>query len=345
MERNKEIDSYFNILCKGDYPDFIDKYIYTSEMQRLAYVGQFCGCDYTKIHNIKYWYSRLEHSIATALMTWNFTKDKTQTLAALFHDLGTPTFSHCIDYVMGDAVNQESSEIDVYTIIKSSPKIVKYLNDDGVYIDDLKNLKRYTVVENKKPKLCVDRLDGVLHTCLIWQQYWDLSTVKKVYDDIVVLKNEFDELEIGFQNQKIAELFFEGVYKYSIELQKNEAKYAMQFIADIINDMIEKRLLKTNDLYTLTEETIVSMMFDLYDEFQHFNNAEKIERTNEKPVDYYYVSVDAKKRYVIPICINGNKIERLDTFSTNCKEKLDEYLNFKDSKYAYVKTIKGIRKI
>lgn len=344
MERNKEIDNYFNILCKGDYPNFIDKYIDTVEMQRLAYVGQFCGCDYTKIHNIKYWYSRLEHSIATALMTWNFTKDKTQTLAALFHDLGTPTFSHCIDYVMGDTVNQESSEIDVFTIIKSSSKIANYLKDDDVNIDDLEDLEKYPIVENKKPKLCVDRLDGVLHTCLIWQQYWDLSTVKKVYDNIVVLNNEYDELEIGFQNQEIAELFFDGVFKYSIELQKNEDKYAMQFIADIIKDMIDKKILKINDLYELKEKTIVSMMFELYDEFEHFSNAEKIERTDEIPFDCYYVSVDAKKRYVIPICINGNKIARLDTFSTNCKEKLEEYLNYKDSKYAYVKKIKKIGK-
>lgn len=342
MKQNDELKEYFNILCKGDYPEFIDKYIDTKEMQRLYGIGQFCGCDYTKIHNIKYWFSRLDHSIVTALMTWNFTKDKTQTLAALFHDLGTPAFSHCIDYLMGDNINQESSEINVYDVINNSKQIKDYLKTDNVNIEDIKDLERYPVLENKKPKLCTDRLDGVLHTCLIWQQYWDLSTVKKVYDDIVVLTNEFNEPEIGFQNKEIAELFFDGVFKYSIELQKNEDKYTMQFMADLLKDMIDNNKINLKDLYEVSEEYIVVMMQGLYEEFNTFRETKSIERTEEMPKKNYYVTVDSKKRYVIPICINGNKIERLDTFSEECKEKLNIYLNFKDSKYAYVKKI-GIK--
>ncbi len=339
MKQNKEIREYFNILCKGDYPTFIDKYINTKEMQRLSGIGQFCGCDYTNIHNVKYWFSRLDHSIATALMTWNFTKNKTQTLAALFHDLGTPAFSHCIDYLMGDTINQESSEINVYDVISNSNEIKKYLKNDHINIEDIRDISIYPVVENKKPKICVDRLDGILGTCLIWQQYWDLSTVKKVYDDIVVLNNEFSEVEIGFQNKEIAELFFEGVFKYSIELQKNEDKYTMQFIADILKDMLDNNKLKLDDLYEVSEEYIISMMQTMYEDFNVFSKTKIIERTEEIPEKYYYVSIDAKKRYVVPICINGNKVVRLDTFSDKCKEKLDEYLSFSDSRYAYVEKI------
>jgi len=339
MKQNGEIREYFNILCKGDYPIFIDKYIDTKEMQRLSGIGQFCGCDYTSIHNVKYWFSRLDHSIATALMTWNFTKDKTQTLAALFHDLGTPAFSHCIDYLMGDTINQESSEINVYDVINNSITIKDYLKIDNINIKDIKDISIYPVVENKKPKICVDRLDGILGTCLVWQQYWDLSTVKKVYDDMVVLTNEYDEDEIGFQTKEIAELFFEGVFKYSIELQKNEDKYTMQFIADILKDMLKNNRLKLDDLYIFSEEYIISMIKTVYSDYNVFSKTKMIERTDEIPEKHYYVSIDAKKRYVVPICINSNKIARLDTFSNKCKEKLEEYLNFKDSKYAYVKKI------
>jgi hypothetical protein len=146
--------------------------------------------------------------MVTALMTWNFTKDKVQTLLALFHDLGTPAFSHTIDYVMGDAVNQESSEKDVFKIISNSTQLVGYLKEDNIDINELKYIDKYTIVENKKPKLCVDRLDGVLHTCFIWFRYWDLSTVKKIYDDIIVIINEDGEKEIGFKSLDMAELFF-----------------------------------------------------------------------------------------------------------------------------------------
>ena len=39
-------------------------------------------------------YSILEHSVGVALITWHFTRDKKQTLAALFHDISSPAFKH-----------------------------------------------------------------------------------------------------------------------------------------------------------------------------------------------------------------------------------------------------------
>ena len=52
-------------------------------MQRIGKIGYGCGTDYTKIFNNKFLYSNLEHSIAVALIVWNFTKDKKQTLARI----------------------------------------------------------------------------------------------------------------------------------------------------------------------------------------------------------------------------------------------------------------------
>ncbi len=43
-----------------------------------------CGTLYTKVYNDKYFYSTLTHSIAVALILWNFTKSKEQTLSGLF---------------------------------------------------------------------------------------------------------------------------------------------------------------------------------------------------------------------------------------------------------------------
>ncbi|MGI6325153.1 MAG: hypothetical protein ACOXZS_04370 [Bacilli bacterium] len=44
----------------------------TKTLQRLAGIGFLCGIDYTKLYanEIKYWYSRLDHSIGCALITW-----------------------------------------------------------------------------------------------------------------------------------------------------------------------------------------------------------------------------------------------------------------------------------
>ena len=72
-----------------------------------------------KVQN-RFFYSNLEHSIGVALIVWNFTKDKKQTLAGLFHDISTPVFKHCIDFLNGDYETQESTEELTTYMIKNS---------------------------------------------------------------------------------------------------------------------------------------------------------------------------------------------------------------------------------
>ena len=85
---NEEINAYFKILSPK-FPEWILEYIDTPAMQRIGKISMYCGTDYTKVYNIKYWYSNLEHSVGVALIIWNFTHDKKQTLAGLFHDIAT----------------------------------------------------------------------------------------------------------------------------------------------------------------------------------------------------------------------------------------------------------------
>ena len=73
---NDELKEYFLTLCDNDYPVFIEKYLNSGPLKRIGKVGQFCGCDYTKIFNVKYFYSRLDHSVACSLMTWLKIKQK-----------------------------------------------------------------------------------------------------------------------------------------------------------------------------------------------------------------------------------------------------------------------------
>ena len=328
-------EQYFNLFTK-DYPSFIDKYLDLDEFKRIDNIGIFCGADYVKYMGVKFWYSRLDHSKTTALMTWHFTHNKKMTLSALFHDLGTPCFSHCIDYLLGDSVNQESSEMDVFEIISNSEKIKEYLILDEVNINDLKDISKYTIVENEKPKLCVDRLDGILSTCLIWIKTMNIDEIKEIYDDMIVLTNEENELEIGFKTVKIAEKFFKGVYDYSISLQKNEDKFMMQFIADSLKLLIESNELSIDELYKLKESEIIKLL-SRYSSWNIFCNLKSIQRSEIKP-DSYFVEIESKKRYSIPLC-NGKRITEISKY---CEYLLNDYLEFKDTRYVYSKKIKEL---
>ena len=336
------IKEYMNVFCE-DYPFFINKYIENSILTRLNGIGFFCGVDYSKIYNVKYWYSRFDHSIVSALMTWNFTKDKQETIAALFHDVGTPTFSHTIDYLFDDRIKQQSSEKSLFDMILGGgdSDLICLLKEDNLTIKDITDLSNYPILENERPKLCVDRLDGVLHTGLIWLGFWSIEDVKEIYDDIIVL-NDNGKCEIGFQNIEIADKFFDGVFKYSIALQSNEDKFCMQFISDILKTLVEKNKLKIEDLYTMSESEIISIIandLSLRSVWNKFRNANKVIGSTTLPKDYS-VSFECKKRYVIPLCLNRGVPTRLNELSSRASEKIEEYLNYKSDKYAYVKGIR-----
>ena len=74
-------------------------------------------------------YSSLDHSIAVALIVWRFTHDKKQTFAGLFHDISTPAFKHCVDFMNGDYLKQESTEGLTTDFIKKSHIPITNLRD------------------------------------------------------------------------------------------------------------------------------------------------------------------------------------------------------------------------
>ena len=247
---------YMSIFIDQEYPKFIDKYLTTKTLNRIKYVTQFCGCDYTKLYSPLFKYTRFDHSLVVAHMTWHFTHDKKETIVSLLHDVGTPCFAHTIDIVFGDCINQESSEIDIVEIIKKDKKLMEYLEEDGLSLDDIKNYTSYHILENKSPKLCTDRLDGVLHTCYIWIHTHTLEQIKEVYSNLVILNNEDNNKEIGFKSVKGAEKFVSMVYNYAHELQWNTDKYVMKYISELVKISFEKKLITLDDLYTKKEDEL-----------------------------------------------------------------------------------------
>lgn len=250
------MNQYLDIFIDEDYPDFIDKYLTTKTLSRLKHVTQFCGCDYTNLYSPLFLYTRFDHSLVVAHMTWHFTHDKKETIVALLHDVGTPCFAHCIDYVFGDYINQESSEKSIIDIIKQDKEIQKFLIEDGLSLENLNNCDNYRILENKSPRLCTDRLDGVLHTCYIWLHTHSLKQIKEIYDNIIVLNNEDDIPEIGFKSVKMAEKFVSMVYNYAKELQGNTDKYIMKYVSEIVKLAFERKFISLEDLYTKKEKEI-----------------------------------------------------------------------------------------
>lgn len=331
-----EIKEYFEILSP-EFPEWLLEYIDIPVILRLQGISQACGTDWTNIYHHKYYYSVLEHSIGVALIIWNFTKDKKQTLSGLFHDISTPVFKHCVDFLNGDHENQESTEELTTEIIQNSKEIMYLLNRDNIKLEEVNDYKLYPIADNDSPKLSADRLEYTL-SCSLYANSLNclnLTQIKEIYDDITILKNENDIIEIGFNHKEIAESLINNCYKLWYYWYDNKDKIVMQFWADMIKKMVDKNLVTISDLYNLREQDIVDIIKNdetLLKPFELFQKAEDTYNSNVKIKNKYCVNITSKKRYINPLV----RDKRIYDISDVSKKHIDNFKNFIEEPFVYV---------
>lgn len=254
------IQEYINML--GDIPSFLNKYLELKILKRLKRVGYFCGMDYGSKHIYDFGYkiSRYDHSLTTALITWKFTKDKRQTLLALFHDVSTPCFSHVIDYMNKDYENQESTEEKTESILKSSRKLKQLLKEDNLTIEDITDFKQSTIVDNHRPKLCADRIDGIILTSLGWTKKLSMEEVLNIINNIEVQTNEDNELELGLKSSEVAQLLCELNKDIDTLCHSNEDNYMMELLAEITKYAIDNNYITYDNLYEYNEDKLFKIL-------------------------------------------------------------------------------------
>lgn len=336
---NEEIREYLKILSP-EFPKWLLEYINTPEILRLEGIGMSCGTLYTKIYNDKYFYSALTHSIAVALIIWNFTKDKKQTIAGLFHDIATPTFKHCIDFLNGDSEHQESTEEKTEQIIRNSKEIIKLLNRDNIKVEEVSDYHIYPIADNDTPKLSADRFEYTLSGGLYQVKVFEIEDIRKYYNNIIILKNEDGIDELAFKDIDVCENFVHDISKLWPRWIEDEDRVCMQFIADIIKSMSVKKYITADDLYKYTEHEVIQKIKECDDEyirnaFINFENATrdfvyKSDKANDK---IYCTSVKGKKRYINPIVKINNSAKRIKDISDSAKKDIDNFLNMKFNKY------------
>lgn len=236
-------------------PLFLRKYFECPSLVRLMNVGYFCGMDFASksVYDFKEYISRFAHSLTTSLLTYKVTKDKTMTIAALFHDVATPCFSHVIDYMNEDYEKQESTEELTEDIIKNDKYLLKCLREDNIDVDDVINFKKFSIVDNDRPKCCADRLDGVILTGIGWTKNISKDDIKNIISDVRVFKNEDNEDELGFNNGDVVSKIIDVSKSIDLYCHTNEDNYMMQLLATITKLSIERGYITYDDLYSLNE--------------------------------------------------------------------------------------------
>ena len=330
---DKRVLDYFNVL-EPNFPEWLNDYIETKELLKQRYISVTCGKIYSNLFEIDFFFSSLEHSVAVALIVWHFTHDKKQTLSGLFHDIATPAFKHCVDFLNGDYMIQESTEDLTSKIISNSKEIMDLLKRDNIKLEEVDDYHIYPVADNDTPKLSADRLEYSLSNALLTYKLSNIDDIKKIYNDVVLDKDEEDTLELSFKSKATALEFVKITSKLSIIYRDDKTRYSMQLLADIIKKLNEDRLITKEDLYNMKESEVIEIIENskYKDIFNIWKNAKNIKVSKEKPENVYFVHHGAKIRYIDPLV---NK-KRISSISEEAKEEIDKNLSYDMNNYVYL---------
>ncbi|MFC2329750.1 MAG: hypothetical protein ACFNKL_01565 [Treponema sp.] len=347
--RTFRIDDYRKILSP-EFPDFLLDYIKTPAMQRLSGAGLLCGTDWTPLYKNRFYYSRLDHSIGAALIIFNFTHDKVQTLAGLFHDISTPAFSHVMDFKNGDRLTQTSTEGLTEEMIRSSSEICVLLQRDGISVEEIADYHKYPVADNDIPRLSADRLEYMFPSGAALQGSWSLEEIKRIYKDICVLKNEYGCDELGFCSLDCAELYTRKFLETGHILQLNENKLTLELLAQIISCAEKLELIRQTDFYMLSESEIIRRFDDALNcKQKDFNEFRILHRTfremteiihSAEPIQgCFCVNIDVKQRWINPLVCTAKDVppRRIADISDDTARLIKSFLEYKDTPYGCVK--------
>lgn len=331
---SEKLKAYFKILSP-EFPEWLHDYINTPAMLRIGGTSIDCGCDYTALIPKHEWYSNLDHSVGVALIVWNFTKDKKQTLAGLFHDISTPVFKHCIDFMNGDSEKQESIEEKTGEIIRNSKEIMTLLNRDGIKVEEVEEYKFYPIADNDLPKLSADRLEYNFCGALFTRPVCDLKDIEKYYNNLTIVKNEDGIDEIAFSNLEIAEEFIDTVSKVWPWWINDADRTVMQFMADMCISLNRLGYLSINDLYTLSESEVINKFRTcnpyLAESFKKFENTTKCFRSEKMVENKYCVDVKSKRRFLNPLVLD----ERIYNISESARNNINKYMEIPNKGITY----------
>lgn len=350
-----EAREYLKVLCP-EFPAWLLKYIAAPEFQRLSGVSMINGVDYCSIYNFQNFNSVFSHSIGVALIIWNFTRDKKQTLAALFHDIAAPAFKHSIDYMNGDAETQESIEERTAQIIRDSKTITRQLKKDGILPSEISDYKLFPLADNEAPNLAADRLEYTFSNGLFLFDTWTLDEIKTFYADLTILKNENDLDEFSFQTPSIAANFTTKNLALSAIYHSDKVRAVSQFLGDMMQSMINSGYLNMDDLYVMSEREIIDWILScgdkpMSDAFRNFQRATTVYSGATAKKNCYCISVKSKVRYITPLVLTPAdeavksakdqkaedsaepKAVRITSLDKKVKSAVDKYLDDKQSKY------------
>lgn len=340
------VEQYNNLIkenAKLHQPEIdqtLEKYFKTKTLQRLLGRGMFCGMDYVSIKELVpvEMYTRFDHSKNVAYAAVSLSNSLEEVLTGAFHDVGTLSFAHVNSFKKGNALKQDADELNIKSILEKDEELLTYLHEDKIALADVVNPEKYPLIDKEVPSLCLDRLDGILTTCLIWAHSHDFETIKELYLMTGYVENlngmALDSFSKRFENFTgemciedgglDIEDFFAAINVYSEKLLSKESRYMMEVLGLALNYYEDIGLITEKDLFDLSEQEIIAKIMN-----SKYNTVWKDITTFDK-VKYassedngLIVTSRPKIRQANPLCFAHMALQEVDAISGDFYHELN----------------------
>jgi len=212
-----------------------------------------------------------------------------------------------VDFLNGDHLKQESTEQATAKIIYGSKELCGFLEKYRIPVEAVENYQDYSLADNAAPKLSADRLEYTLSNGVNFGVI-SREQATAYYKDLTVGTNEYCEKELVFQTPETALAFGRTALVCGKIYVSDADRYAMQMLAELLQEAIQKQILSESDLY-LQETPLIEKLKKsaLRDKWTRYCCYHKTIRRDRPGTEAGWRRILAKKRYIDPFIIGKGR--------------------------------------
>lgn len=281
--------------------------INTEAFQRLKYISQ------SGIPNKYYYYqgcSRYEHSLGVYILLNRLGASREEQICGLLHDISHTAFSHLVDWVVGDKL-QEDYQDKRHLSILQQPEIANVLAKYKYAPQQFADYTNYTLLEANMPDLCADRVDYAFRE-------FDPKVTRDSLPGLIVSNGQ-----IVFNSPTLALLFAQNFLKMQAKIfagYEGVTRYSL--FSDLLKQAIAAKDISLED-FSRTDDFVV-------DKIIKTNNQGYLKILNileNRDLSFLTKSTNKiikKFRYVDPMILLDGQPKRLSAINPEFKQELEE---------------------
>lgn len=221
-------------------------------------------------------------------------------------------------------------------------ELLMYLKQDKINIDDVVDYSQYHLLDKEIPALCLDRVDGILATCLFWARTHKFNQIKELYNMLCYFESlegmnydYFSERLTNFNGEIVLseyavntdyESFFKAINVYSIILLSKENRYLMQVFGYVLKFFEENNVFDEHDLFNLSEQEIINKMLNskyrkIWEDFVAVDQVNYADASQNQDLIVYS---KPKIRQANPLCLGQMEVCEIHNISGDFYRELND---------------------